>query len=384
MAETIGRLVDELVDTHNSLVSDAAMRAEFVELRRDIDRLEGYAARLLAALHRRGIPDGDGAASTPAWVEFQTGQRWSEAKASLDAGLACETLPLTAKCWAQGEISAAAARTICTGRPDGHEAAYAEVEETLVDYAAARDWRALRAVISHCRRCADALDDREPADLNGVHLSKSSDRWVLSGDLDDLSGATLDEAITAATDAPTEDDTRSPAKRRADALVRIGRYFLDHENLPVEAAEAPHVGIVIGWETVRDGVASMPSVLGPSLSPAQLGEILCDAKVSRIILGPDSQPLDVGREHRTAPRWMRRAIAARDKGCRYPGCGRRPSWCHAHHVIPWEIGGVTAVSNLVLLCPYHHHVVHRHGWTATFDGVTFRVTNPHGRFVGSA
>ena len=92
---------------------------------------------------------------------------------------ALETLPLTAKAWAQGEISASAARAICEGRPEGHEDAYGEVEETLVGFAADRNWRALRAVIAHCKRCADALDDREPADRNGLHLSKTMDRWAI-------------------------------------------------------------------------------------------------------------------------------------------------------------------------------------------------------------
>jgi 5-methylcytosine-specific restriction protein A len=385
MSGALTLAVDELVDTDVTMLCDSEIRETYLDVRRDIDRLEASAARMLAAAHRRGIPAGDGAASTPAWVEAHTGQRWSDAKASLDTGLACETLPLTAKAWMQGEISASAARTIAAGRPDGHETAYADVEETLVDYAAGRNWRDLRAMIAHCRRCADALDDREPADRNGLHLSKSGDRWMLSGDFDDLAGTIIEQAIAAATDKPTDDDTRSAAKRRADGLERIGRYFLDHEDLPVEAGEAPHVSLVIGWETVRDGLTarSLPTIVGPSLSPAQVGAMLCDAHVSRVVLGPDSRPLDVGREYRTAPRWIRRAIAARDKGCRYPGCGRRPSWCHAHHVKPWETGGETTVANLVLLCSYHHHIVHKPGWTATFDGVTFTVTNPDGRTIGA-
>ena len=380
-------MVDRLVATDVSSLADAAIRAEFLENRRESDRLEFRNAVLLAALHRRGVPSGDGAASTPAWVEHQTGQRASEARALLDAGLACDTLPLTAKSWAQGEISASAARAICAGRPVGHEAAYGEVEELLVEHAAARDWRSLRGLIAHCKRCADALDDREPADRNGTHLSKSADRWVLSGDFDDLGGTTLNEALIAATDPPTEGDPRSLSKRRSDALETIARFFLDHADLPVEGGEAPHVSAVLTWDAIRDrltatSMRSNPTMAGPSMSPAQLGQLLCDAKISRIVIGPDGQPLDVGRELRTPPRWMRRALVARDKGCRFPGCGRRPGWCHAHHVIAWEFDGETNLPNLVLLCPYHHHLVHRTGWNATFNGTTFTVTNPHGQLIG--
>jgi hypothetical protein len=304
--------VDLMVSNDIDSMPDAAVRAEFVELSRESDRLEHRRARLLAAIHRRGIPFESGASSTPAWVQAHTGQRVGEARSSLEAGLALETLPLTAKAWAQGEISASAARAICEGRPDGHGDAYAEVEETLVGYAADRNWRDLRAVIAHCRRCADALDDREPGDRNGVHLSKTTDRWALTGDLDDLGGETVQEAFGAAIGRPSEDDLRSPAKRRADALVEICRHYLDHGDLPVEGGEAPHVTVGVPWEAVRDNLATskLPNLFGPSLSPAQLAEILCDCKLGRVIFGPDSQPLDVGREHRTAPRYMRRAIAA--------------------------------------------------------------------------
>jgi hypothetical protein len=383
MAEAaIDELIDSVVATDFSELPEAAQREEFVAWRRRVDRLESYLSRALSSLHRSGAPAADGATSTPTWVRMQTGQSWKDAKASLDAGLACESLPLTAKAWAQGEISASSARVICAGRPDGHEAAFAEVEETLVDFAAAHDARGLGAAIAYVRQCADALDDVEPSDRNGLHLSKTIDRWVISGDLDDLAGTTVHDALNAATDRPTDDDTRMPSKRRADAFVRICRFFLDHEALPIEGGEVPHVSIVSYSDAIRDHLPSATGI-GPSLSASQLGEVLCDSTVSRILLGADGRPLDVGREHRTAPRWLRRAIAFRDGGCRFPGCGRQPSWCHAHHVDPWENGGVTSAANLVLLCAYHHGLVHKRGWHDSFDGFTYRVTNPDGKRMSS-
>lgn len=59
---------------------------------------------------------------------------------------------------------------------------------------------------------------------------------------------------------------------------------------------------------------------------------------------------------------LRRALTARDHGCAFPGCGRPPAWCHAHHIRHWTDGGPTALTNLVLLCGYHHRAVHHHGW----------------------
>jgi hypothetical protein len=106
--------------------------------------------------------------------------------------------------------------------------------------------------------------------------------------------------------------------------------------------------------------------------------MLCDCKLGRVVFGPDSRPLDVGREHRTAPRYLRRAIVARDKGCRFPDCERRPRWCKVHHVDPWDPDGETKICNCVLLCQFHHGVIHRHGWEDSFDGITYTVTKPNG------
>ena len=73
----------------------------------------------------------------------------------------------------------------------------------------------------------------------------------------------------------------------------------------------------------------------------------------------------------------------RDQGCRFPGCDRRPSWCQTHHVIPWHAGGDTKLDNLVLLCDFHHHTIHKPAWNTTFDGHTLTVTKPDGDVVGA-
>ena len=70
--------------------------------------------------------------------------------------------------------------------------------------------------------------------------------------------------------------------------------------------------------------------------------------------------LDVGRKTRTIPPALRRALEARDRGCRFPGCGLR--FTDAHHVRHWADGGPTRLENLVLLCRRHHRAVHEEGF----------------------
>jgi hypothetical protein len=75
---------------------------------------------------------------------------------------------------------------------------------------------------------------------------------------------------------------------------------------------------------------------------------------------------------------QRIALAARDKGCAFPGCDRPPGWTDVHHVIPWRTGGRTDLDNLILLCRHHHRLVHEGGWTAASrhdDRVEYRDPN---------
>jgi hypothetical protein len=82
--------------------------------------------------------------------------------------------------------------------------------------------------------------------------------------------------------------------------------------------------------------------------------------VVRIVEDENGQPLDVGRRTRTIPPAIRRALASRDRGCRFPGCTHR-RYVDGHHIEHWAAGGATKLANLVLLCRFHHRLVHEGG-----------------------
>src|SRR3954447_17883519 len=282
----MGAVPVDLEPIETSLLCDAALAERFIELRAEIDRQEAVAARLLAAVQGRGIPLADGASSTAAWAQWKAGQRWQDAKASLDAGLVCDQLPLTAKAWAQGEISASAAKSICRGMRAGHEDIYPGLEEALVGFAASRNYRELDNLIGHYRKCCDAIDDIEPEDQNGLHLSPYGARWALNADLDALTGELLHKAIMAAIDAPMDGDTRNNARLRADALREIADFYLAHKDLPLEGGEAPHVTLVITWDQIMSwlpikALPADPSDLAALLSTSQKQRLLCDANIAR-------------------------------------------------------------------------------------------------------
>ncbi|MCF6746762.1 DUF222 domain-containing protein, partial [Blastococcus sp. KM273128] len=88
---------------------------------------------------------------------------------------------------------------------------------------------------------------------------------------------------------------------------------------------------------------------GATISAARARWLACDGGITRIVLGPEGQPLDVGRTHRVVPRHLRRAVEARDGGCVFAGCDAPAHWCDVHHLVHWADGGETSLENSGLL-----------------------------------
>jgi len=168
---------------------------------------------------------------------------------------------------------------------------------------------------------------------------------------------------------PKEDepDPRTPAQRRADALVAVCQLANECGELPENGGDRPQVVVTIDYEQLCTGVRAKRGAgmldNGTQLCPQTVRQLACDAEVIPVVLDGTSQVLDVGRERRSISGAIRRALVVRDKGCAFPGCGRPPRWCHAHHVIHWADGGKTCLENSVLLCPHHHRLIHHSEWT---------------------
>ena len=110
------------------------------------------------------------------------------------------------------------------------------------------------------------------------------------------------------------------------------------------------------------GRFAVAELLGAGPFPRSvLSRLACDSQVTRVVFGPDSQVLDVGRAERTFTGAKRRAVIARDRTCRFPGCGAPASLSEVHHIEHWARGGGTDVNAGILLCWFHHDYVHRHG-----------------------
>ncbi|MGY1721853.1 DUF222 domain-containing protein [Blastococcus sp. SYSU DS0533] len=149
-------------------------------------------------------------------------------------------------------------------------------------------------------------------------------------------------------------------------MVQLCDNALAAGTLPVLRTQKPHVVVRVDLEDLVDpttgpGAAKLSFGATISAARARASWLACDGGITRIVLGPEGQPLDVGPIHRVAPRHLRRAVEARDRGCVFTGCHAPTHWCDVHHLIHWADGGQTDLHNCALLCERHHTKVH-HGF----------------------
>ena len=373
--------VDAVVDVDPELFTDQEIREELIGSVAQLDRLLGYISRVAHVDHQRGIGAVDGSSSTAAWLRHRTGMRHGDARGLLDAGAACAgPLTETGRAWRAGEITATAARTIVGARSGGHDLELSAVEPGLLGLARDRLDRELVKACARFRNLATA-DGTCPRDLDGLSIAGTySGRTYLTADLSEDAAEVVVGAIHHFTDPPTDGDPRTAARRRADALVRMAEVAMraaTGATGPVRAR--PSATIVLDWTTLTTGTPGrLDGAYTGLLTTSTVDRLLCDCDVARVVLGADSVPVDAGRETRVVNRAQRRMLNVRDGGGRFPGCHRPPAWCDAHHVIHWRVGGRTDLDNLILLCDYHHHLVHKTGWIVKFDGHDAHFIDPTG------
>ncbi len=185
---------------------------------------------------------------------------------------------------------------------------------------------------------------------------------MIEGDfaLTETAGEAFVTALDALTPPPDANDERTPSQRRHDGFEDLARSFLEGSEASEVGGEKPHLNIHVDLPALK-GVAGglHETETGHVLSVDTIRQLACDASISRIVLGPKSEILDVGHKTRVIPAGLRRAVIARDRHCTYKGCGRSARWCDVHHIVFWADGGKTILTNLCLLCRYHHTLTHK-------------------------
>jgi hypothetical protein len=146
-------------------------------------------------------------------------------------------------------------------------------------------------------------------------------------------------------------------------LVEVCGLALTGGTLPDHGGDRPQVVVTVNYDVVAQKLGVGMLDTGVRLSPAQVRRLACDAGLVPAVLSGAGQVLDVGRQRRRFTGPLRRALVLRDRGCAFPSCDRPPQWTDGHHVVHWADGGPTSLGNGVLLCGFHHRVVHTGEWT---------------------
>ena len=114
---------------------------------------------------------------------------------------------------------------------------------------------------------------------------------------------------------------------------------------------------------------------GP-ISPETAERLGCDAR--RLVIKSSGSDLVHSRVGRCASYSQLRALLHRSDHCQFPGCTASHA-LDAHHMVPWDRGGLTVLANLILLCHRHHKHLHDSHIHATGDARDPVFVNDAGR-----
>jgi hypothetical protein len=367
-------------------LSDEALADRLDEIERSIRMLEAERGRDLAEADRRKTYANDGHLSTATWLAHRQGLSPRAAEGQVRRARALAHMPRVAEALSEGEVSASVVNVLASAHETAPEA-FARSEDELLEAARTTSFGEFHRVVSTWKVAAAPERAMEEEDRRyerrHLNMSPAPDGMVMiNGELDPDSGQHLITALRAVVDVEARNartDARTPAQRRADALGQICRQWLGSPERPTVAGERPHVVVTVDLETLlgRPGRGGAFEDTG-SITPATARQLACDANVTRVITRGTSEPLELGRRTKVVPAPLRRAVAVRDRGCRFPGCGRPPGWCDAHHVRHWADGGETSLSNLILLCRPHHRAIHRGFGVRMAGGTPVVFTRPDG------
>jgi hypothetical protein len=354
--------------------------------------LEATTARLLDMIRRFDAGGGwaIGFRSCAHWLSYRVGLDRGAAREKVRVARALGGLPLLSQALARGEISYSKVRALT-------RVATPETESRLLSVGQAGTAAHVEKIVRGWRwidRQAEAADTEKRHARRGLEVYTDEDGMtVIRGRLEPEPGAVLLRALEAGRETLYQ-KTRGPAtdpgdplaepptlaQTQADALALLAETAL-HQGLdPGASAERYQVVVHVDAPVLADPEQPGQSVLedGARVSAETSQRLACDA--GRVVLRHDSEGriTEVGARTRTIPPALRRALQARDRGCRFPSCGVRV--VQGHHIHHWAAGGPTTLGNLALLCRRHHRAVHEGGYRVERDADgTLHFHRPNGR-----
>jgi Domain of unknown function (DUF222) len=345
-----------------------------------IARFEAVRLAALRSADRLRVGDRAGMRSTAEWAAAACGDKRGKARGDCELADRLASRPVFADALGSGVVSKAQAAALA----DAVEPSAVEQQELLAEAAELSVGELERRV---ARFNLDRHQPPEPI-VPSVTITSTKAVVKLDATLDPLAGEVVTTALDAAAQQLTFEAGTSLAQRRAAGLCAASRYFLEHHREVTHRLGRPHVVVTVPLPVLADDDSAGSATLGSGamIDAATARRLACDASVARLVTGPASEPLDIGRATRSIPTGIARVLIVEDRHCRWPGC-QAPAWsCEGHHVRWWDgpYRGETKLKNLVLLCWFHHHLLHNdRGWELHLTPETRRLTVSYrGRLVG--
>ena len=351
-------------------------------LRASIDSLEGTFSADTRRCQETGTHLADGNATVVTWLSRRCGMSATSVADRLCVGKELESLPKIAEALRTGEIGYQSTSLLCHLRDQLGDKRDLFDEDEMLGYARDHSVAALRYLCRYARHVADpdGFFNEAEADFTRrrLDISQMGDgMYCVDAILDPATGAAFRTALDSLAKRLGPDDDRSHKQRMADSVGELVHHAMDEGRLPRRNGVKPHVNVTTTLEGLKNEFGAPPADLELSLpvSTRTLERIACDSTISRVLLA-DSMVIDVGRATRVISAPTRRALRTRDRGCRWPGCDRQVNWSTPHHIVAWARGGPSNLRNLVLLCFFHHRLVHEGGWQVVQVGREFRFVPP--------
>jgi hypothetical protein len=345
-----------------------ASEYEFLVLLREFDLRQGW-----KAYHFNNCAE---------WLNMKCGMAPRTARDKLKVARALFDLPKISRAFQKGDLSYSKARSLC-------RVATPRNESDLLDFACQST---AGHVERHCIGLRNAMRGLSTRDANRLHKQR---HLTVSPNLDgsvtlmvelpkeqaDLAIKALELATAHSADSDQaflsdgcdegchqeqcsedENGSREPSElqqQQADALVEIFRaYLTGGESKRSTTADHYQVTVHVDERALRGA----PDENSKSDLPIEtVRRLCCDGAIVPLVQDDTGKPTGLGRKHRVVHPQLRRALLARDRGCRFPGC-THSKWLDAHHVVHWADGGKTTPDNLVMLCSAHHRLLHEGGF----------------------
>ncbi len=343
-----------------------------VALQRAAERLACVMTRAVAAFDAGRAWEADGSRTASAWLAARCRMPVESARRRVRLGRALRHMGVVEAAWLAGEIGEAQVRLLAGARTPATAECFARDESLLVEQARTLGYGAFARCVAYWGQLADPEGTDRSAEARHaarrLHLSETFDgSWALDGLLDPVNGAILAKALGTIEQELFQADwaearerfgedvrvshlARTPAQRRADAVVEMARRAMA---LPAGSRlPEPLFSVVVGYETFAGRVCELAN--RRVVAPADLARWLDEAWVERVVFDGPERVTDVGVRRRLFAGATKRAVQVRDKECFHPTCDTPAEACEIDHVQPWAAGGPTTEANGRVACGFHN------------------------------